>query len=56
MLFTDTAMHLFKESKIVLKKDSPIPGIEPGPSGWKPDILATRPYGMLGEIVEACSK
>ena len=26
--------------KIIL----PIPGIEPGPSGWEPDILTTRPY------------
>ena len=24
----------------------PIPGIEPGPSGWKPDILTTRQYGI----------
>ena len=28
-------------------KKFPIPGIEPGPSGWKPDILATRPYGIF---------
>ena len=24
----------------------PIPGIEPEPPGWKPGILATRPYGI----------
>ena len=24
----------------------PIPGIEPEPAGWKPAILATRPYGI----------
>ena len=24
----------------------PIPGIEPGPSGWEPDIVTTRLYGM----------
>ena len=23
-----------------------MPGIEPGPPGWKPEILATRPHGM----------
>ena len=23
----------------------PTPGVEPGPSGWKPDILAVRPRG-----------
>ena len=27
------------------EKCTPTPGIEPGPSGWKPDILATRPRG-----------
>ena len=26
------------------KNKFPVPGIEPGPPGWKPDILATRPY------------
>ncbi len=31
------------------KKNVPMPGIEPGPSGWKPDILATRPHGILGQ-------
>ena len=25
----------------------PTPGVEPGPSGWKPDILAVRPRGIL---------
>ena len=29
------------------KKDSPTPGIEPGPPGWKPGILAIRPCGMV---------
>ena len=27
------------------KLNVPIPGIEPGPSGWEPDILTTRQYG-----------
>ena len=31
----------------IKKKRIPIPGIEPGPSGWKPDIVTTRLYGML---------
>ena len=26
-------------------KNIPTPGVEPGPSGWKPDILAVRPRG-----------
>ena len=25
----------------------PTPGVEPGPPGWKPDILAVRPRGIL---------
>lgn len=25
----------------------PTPGVEPGPSGWKPDILAVRPRGIM---------
>ena len=24
----------------------PMPGIEPGPPGWKPGILAIRPHGI----------
>ena len=28
------------------KSFSPTPGIEPGPPGWKPGILAIRPRGM----------
>ena len=27
------------------QKSAPLPGIEPGPPGWKPEILATRPQG-----------
>ena len=27
------------------KKMLPIPGVEPGPPGWKPGILTARPYG-----------
>ena len=25
----------------------PVPGIEPEPPGWKPGILATRPYRIF---------
>ena len=25
------------------KKNFPLPGIEPGPPGWEPGILTTRP-------------
>ena len=28
-------------------KETPIPGIEPGPPGWEPGILTTRQYGMI---------
>ena len=27
-----------------IKKNFPVPGIEPEPPGWEPGILATRPY------------
>ena len=27
--------------------NSEIEGVEPGPSGWKPDLLAVRPCGIL---------
>ena len=29
-----------------LIKMIPIPGVEPGPAGWKLAILAVRPYGI----------
>ena len=29
-----------------LPQKVPTPGIEPGPPGWKPGILTTRPYGI----------
>jgi hypothetical protein len=44
---------LLQSSKSHSKKDLsknkifPIPGVEPGPAGWKPAILAVRPYGMI---------
>ena len=39
---------VFKPWKIGWSKSgSPTPGIEPGPLGWKPSILAIRPRGIL---------
>ena len=29
------------------QKSAPLPGIEPGPPGWEPEILATRPQGIM---------
>ncbi len=49
---TEVCIILFNQKIIVsklsknMKKDFPIPGVEPGPAGWKPAILAVRPYGM----------
>ena len=31
-------------------KRIPTPGVEPGPPGWKPDILAIRPRGKNGNL------
>ena len=43
-----------------LKKYVPIPGVEPGPPGWKPGILTARPYGIAINIpdqtVDTCIK
>ena len=36
---------------ILRHKMIPIPGVEPGPAGWKPAILAVRPYGIDDDIV-----
>ena len=30
----------------ITEKESPRPGIEPGPPGWKPGILTPRPSGI----------
>ena len=38
---------------VILKKHySPTPGIEPGPPGWKPGILAIRPRGIDEDLTE----
>jgi hypothetical protein len=29
----------------LMRKNSPTPGIEPGPPAWEAGILTTRPYG-----------
>ena len=36
-----------KHWKFEEEKNLPTPGVEPGPSGWKPDILAVRPRGIM---------
>ena len=33
-------------SSLFCKNAFPTPGIEPGPAGWEPAILTTRPYGI----------
>ena len=33
-------------------KNTPRPGIEPGPPGWKPGILTPRPSGTEGYAFE----
>ena len=33
------------------KKNPPNPGIEPGPPGWKPGILTTRPIGTSYALI-----
>ena len=37
---------VFTKYRQKLQYKFPIPGIEPEPPGWKPGILATRPYGI----------
>ena len=34
-------------SSLFCKNRFPTPGIEPGPAGWEPAILTTRPYGIV---------
>ena len=35
------------------KRNLPMPGIEPGPSGWKPEILTTRPHWKLKDVLKS---
>ena len=37
---------LVKKRKKKREAAVPIPGVEPGPPGWKPGILTARPYGI----------
>ena len=41
----NTKNKIKKKSVEKIYKNVPTPGIEPGPPGWKPGILTTRPYG-----------
>ena len=38
-----------KKEADVKKTFVPMPGIEPGPPGWKPGILTTRPHRIAGK-------
>ena len=40
-----TGINMRNPLKRTGKKKLPMPGIEPGPRGWKPRILTTRPHG-----------
>ena len=42
--------HFLMAEKKGRTKILPTPGVEPGPSGWKPDILAVRPYGIIVSV------
>ena len=46
-------IFVFQSKKKDYKKFSPTPGIEPGPPGWKPGILAIRPRGIVGKLLRA---
>ena len=53
-LYTQNFNYLTKWCNFQTKKKMafsnkiiPTPGVEPGPPGWKPDILAVRPRGMM---------
>ena len=47
VMFVPQKCHLRSKNN---KVHIPIPGIEPGPSGWKPDILTTRQYGKSSTL------
>ena len=38
---------IYKLIYLIGEKVFPTPGVEPGPPGWKPDILAVRPRGIM---------
>ena len=48
ILYFSTHASLIKKIVFdyITKNESPTPGIEPGPPGWKPGILAIRPRGI----------
>ena len=45
--FKSIVLNFFSPSSLITRgyKNSPRPGIEPGPPGWKPGILTPRPSG-----------
>ena len=42
----DQGVFFSKKRKKKKETAVPIPGVEPGPPGWKPGILTARPYGI----------
>ena len=40
------SINIMTLSKVLIKTFFPTPGVEPGPAGWKPAILAVRPRGI----------
>ena len=47
MLLWVTYLHGHLILTVLSKWDLPMPGIEPGPPGWKPGILTVRPHGTV---------
>ena len=53
--FVNYFINLLKNTRVFyankirknFKNKFPVPGIEPEPPGWKPGILATRPYRII---------
>ena len=49
ILFKKKVVYFYanKIKRKSFKNKFPVPGIEPEPPGWKPGILATRPYRII---------
>ena len=45
---------IVSQSEFERSKNSPRPGIEPGPPGWKPGILTPRPSGTYSMLPSYC--
>ena len=55
------AIQLFKAEFMLLcyvllsESLKPVPGIEPGSSAWKADVLAVTPHGQVGGLIAAAA-